>query len=358
MSADKLIRPEIRALSAYHVQDAAGMVKLDAMENPFDFPAELRAGLAEALADASLNRYPSAEAGELKAAVRRAMRIPDSLDILLGNGSDEIIQMVAMAVARPGAVLLSVEPAFVMFRMIATFCGLRYHGVPLRADFSIDTAAVQQAIERERPAVTFIAYPNNPTGTLFDRAAVRAVMRGAASFGGLVVIDEAYFAFSSDTFLDEIAEHPNAVLMRTVSKLGLAGLRLGMLIGDRSWLAEFDKLRLPYNINALTQAAAGHAMQHYGALLAQAAELTVERGRLSAALATLPGLQVFPSAANFVLIRVDAAERVFEGLLSRRILIKNTSNSHPLLANTLRLTVGTPAENDQLIAALQDLLSS
>jgi len=356
MSADKLIRPEIRALSAYHVQDATGMVKLDAMENPFAFPDALRAGLAEALAGASLNRYPSAEAGGLKAAIRHAMNIPDCLDILLGNGSDEIIQLVAMAAARPGAVLLSVEPVFVMFRMIATFCGLRYHGVPLRPDFSLDTAAMLQAIEREQPAVTFIAYPNNPTGTLFDRDALRAVIRAVDACGGLVVVDEAYFAFSSDSFLHEIADHPNAVLMRTVSKLGLAGLRLGMLIGRPEWLGEFDKLRLPYNINALTQAAAGYAMQHYGAFLAQASQLRTERGRLSAALATMPGVQVHPSEANFVLIRVAAAERVFEGLLSRRILVKNTSNAHPLLANTLRLTVGTPAENAQLIAALQELL--
>ncbi len=352
-----IIRPEIQSLSAYHVQDATGLVKLDAMENPFGFPESLRAGLADALAGASLNCYPSAEAAGLKAAIRQAMRIPDALDLLLGNGSDEIIQLIALAVARPGAALLSVEPAFVMFRMIATFCGLRYVGVPLREDFSLDAAALMAAIRTEQPAVTFLAYPNNPTGNLFDRNVLREVILEAANYGGLVVIDEAYFAFSRATFLDEIADHPNAVLMRTVSKLGLAGVRLGMLIGRRQWLAEFDKLRLPYNINALTQAAAGYAMRHYPTLTDQAAALVNERARLAASLAAMPRVQHFPSDANFVLIRVPDAANVFKQLLSRRILVKNTSTAHPLLANTLRLTVGTPAENDQLIAALQDLLA-
>ena len=353
MSAD-IIRPEIRGLSPYHVQNAAGMIKLDAMENPFAFPESLRAGLANALATASLNRYPSAQADVLKGEIRRAMRIPAGLDILLGNGSDEIIQLIAMATARPGARLLSVEPAFVMFRMIATFCGLEYVGVPLRADFSLDQPALLTAVRREQPAVTFIASPNNPTGNLFDRASLREVVAAAGEHGGIVIIDEAYFAFSRESFLDEVAEYPNAMLMRTVSKLGLAGIRLGMLIGRPVWLAEFEKLRLPYNINALTQAAAGFAMRHYDSLLQQAEWLKVERTLLAAALDGIERIRRFPSEANFILIRVPDATQTFERLLSRKILVKNTSAAHPLLANTLRLTVGTPAENDALISALQN----
>lgn len=352
MSATNIIRPEIQALAAYHVQNAAGMVKLDAMENPFAFPADLRAGLAEALANASLNRYPSAGAEELKASIRAAMKIPAELDVLLGNGSDEIIQLIALACAKPDTALLSVEPAFVMFKMIATFCGLRYVGVPLRADFSLDVDALIVAIKREKPAITFIAYPNNPTGNLFERAGVLAALEAANEYGGLVVIDEAYFAFAAESFLDEIAPFPNVVLMRTVSKLGLAGIRLGILIGRRDWLNEFDKLRLPYNINALTQAAGHFAMRHYDALLAQTAVLRLERARVRGALAQLPGIAVFPSEANFVLVRVPDAGKTFAGLRSRRILVKNTSKSHPLLADTLRITVGTPDENNALIDAL------
>lgn len=353
MSKD-IIRAEIQALSSYHVQNAAGLIKLDAMENPFAFPDDLRTGLADALESASLNRYPSASGDELKNALRRAMSIPDELDILLGNGSDEIIQLITMAVAKPGAALLSVEPAFVMFKMIATFCGLKYVGVPLRADFTLDQAALLAAMDRDKPAVTFLAYPNNPTGNLFDRASIRELISAAAAFGGLVVIDEAYFAFSKDSFLDEIASHPNAVLMRTVSKLGLAGIRLGMLIGPREWLSQFDKLRLPYNINVLTQAAAIFAMLHYEKLLEQTEILKAERARVASALDNIDGVQRFPSEANFILISVANAAQTFERLLSRKILIKNTSASHPLMANTLRLTIGTPAENDALISALQE----
>ena len=353
MSTD-IIRPEITALSAYHVQEAAGMIKLDAMENPFAFPESLREGLAGSLAAASLNRYPSAAAPALKDAIRAAMKIAAELDILLGNGSDEIIQLIALAVAKPGACLLSIEPSFVMFKMIATFTGLGYVGVPLRADFSLDQAAILTAIHDKRPAVMFIAYPNNPTGNLFDRASICEIINATGRYGGLVVIDEAYFAFSADSFLNEIIEYPNAVLMRTVSKLGLAGIRLGMLIGRASWLAEFDKLRLPYNINALTQAAGGFAMRHYDALLAQAEILKIERSRLAAAMDRIGHIERFPSDANFILIRVADAGQAFEHLLSRKILVKNTSASHPLMKNTLRLTIGTPTENDALISALQN----
>ncbi len=356
MSAPNIIRDEIAALSAYHVQPAAGLIKLDAMENPFGFPESLRAGLAEALAKTALNRYPSAAADELKDAIRSAMNIGPDLDILLGNGSDEIIQIIAMACAKPGAALLSVEPAFVMFKMIATFCGLDYIGVPLKADFAIDTEAMLAAIDAKKPAVTFIAYPNNPTGNLFDRDAIRQVIAACQKHGGLVAIDEAYFAFSRASFLHDIAQYPNAVLMRTVSKLGLAGARLGMLIGRRAWLEEFNKLRLPYNINVFTQAAGTFAMRHYDALLAQAEILKAERARLAASLDKVAGITRFPSEANFVLIRVADADKTFKALLSRKILVKNTAKSHALMANTLRLTIGTPAENDAMIAALNESL--
>ncbi len=349
----ELVREEIRALQAYPVPDAAGFIKLDAMENPFAFPAGLREGLAAALAEAALNRYPSADAATLKSALRRAMRIPDELDLLLGNGSDEIIQMLALAVARPGATILSVEPAFVMFRMIATFAGMGYAGVPLNADFSLDREAWLAAIHRLRPALVFLASPNNPTGNTFSNVEIEATIAAAREVGALVVIDEAYFAFADTPFLPEIGKHDNAVLMRTVSKLGLAGLRLGLLVGKRKWVAEFDKVRLPYNINALTQAAATFALAHQDALLAQARRLVGERARVAAALAALPGVTVFPSQANFLLVRVPDAAATFDHLLAARILVKNTAKSHPLLANTLRLTIGTPEENDALLAALR-----
>ena len=351
--AAQLIRPEILALSAYPVPASVGFIKLDAMENPYPFPVELKPQLMAHLANASLNRYPDAGATALRDAIREAMNIPDALEIVLGNGSDEIIQMIAAACAKPGATLLSFEPSFVMFKMIATFCGLNYVGVPLSADFAIDIDATHAAIKMHQPAVTFIAYPNNPTGNLFNRDVIREIIRISP---GLVVIDEAYYAFSSDSFLNEIVGFPNAVLMRTVSKLGLAGLRLGMLLGHPDWIGEFDKVRLPYNINNLTQAAATFALKHYRALLEQAAILRSERERLSSELREFPGVTVFPSEANFVLVRVENSEKTFNALLSRKILVKHTNASHPLLRNTLRLTIGTPAENAALVAALRDAL--
>ena len=349
----ELIRPEILALAAYPVPNSKGFIKLDAMENPYPFPAELKSQLLDHLAGASLNRYPDASARELRAVLRAAMHIPDALEIVLGNGSDEIIQIIAAACAKPGATLLSFEPSFVMFKMIATFCGLGYVGVPLTADFEIDTDATCDAIRKHQPAVTFIAYPNNPTGNLFNREVIREIIRISP---GLVVIDEAYFAFSRDSFIDEIADFPNAVLMRTVSKLGLAGLRLGLLAGHPEWIREFDKVRLPYNVNSLTQAAATFALKHYDALLAQAATLCSERTSIMKVLRSFPRVTVYPSEANFVLVRVQNSEKTFNALLSRKILVKHTHAAHPLLRNTLRLTIGTPTENAALVSALRDAI--
>jgi histidinol-phosphate aminotransferase len=350
MTPDQLIRPEILALSAYHVADAAGMVKLDAMENPFRLPDGLRGELGTLLGDAAINRYPDPQAAGVQQALRAAFGIAPEYDILLGNGSDELIQILAMALARPGATLLAVEPSFVMYRMIAGFTGMRYVGVPLKADFCLDEAAVLEAMEREEPALVFLAYPNNPTGNAYDRAAVERIIAAAP---GLVVVDEAYHAFAGGlSFLDALARFDNLVLMRTVSKLGLAGLRLGYMVGKPAWIGEFDKVRLPYNVNVLTQVAAQYALAHVDVLEAQAATLVGERGKLFNALSALPGVDVFESRANFILFRVSDAPRVFAGLKTRGVLIKCLHGGHPLLNHCLRVTVGAPEENEAFLTAL------
>ncbi|MBL8516897.1 MAG: histidinol-phosphate transaminase [Betaproteobacteria bacterium] len=353
MTVSDWIRPEVGALTAYHVPDATGFIKLDAMENPFSLPSALAPGLADALAAASLNRYPDPAASGLRDTLRRVAGIPAEYDLMLGNGSDEIIQVIALALARPGATLMSVEPAFVMFKVIAELTGLRYVGVPLTADFALDEAAVMSALARERPAVLFLACPNNPTGNLFDLDVVERVIRAAP---GLVVVDEAYSAFAKESFLPRLGRHPNAVLMRTLSKLGLAGLRLGYLAGCREWLAEFDKVRLPYNINALSQAAARFALTHHDVLAAQAAVIVAERERVATALAAMPGVWVFPSEANFLLFRVADADRLFASLKSRKILVKNVSRAHPLLADCLRVSMGTAVENTAFLSAVESSL--
>ena len=350
ITPDQIIRADIRALSAYHVADASGMVKLDAMENPYRLSEGLRSELGGLLAEAAINRYPDPRSPELKAALRAAFAIPAGLDILLGNGSDEILQILALAVARPGATVLSVEPGFVMYRMIAQFAGLNYVGVPLKSDFSLDEAALLAAIDRHEPVLTFIAYPNNPTGNVFDRGAIERIIEAAP---GLVVLDEAYHAFAGGlSFLDALGRYDNLLLMRTVSKLGLAGLRLGYLVGKAAWLQEFDKVRLPYNVNVLTQVAAEFALRHVGELEAQAASIVAERARLHAALAQQSGVTVFDSQANFLLLRVADAVKVFTGLKARGVLIKNLHGAHPLLNDCLRVTVGAPEENEAFLAAL------
>jgi histidinol-phosphate aminotransferase len=326
------------------------MVKLDAMENPYGLPPALAAEMGARLASVAVNRYPDPTAPALKARLRAAMAIPDTLDIVLGNGSDEILQMIAMALAKPGALALAPEPSFAMYRMSAIACGLRYAGVPLNADFTLDEPALMAAIAQLRPAVTWIAYPNNPTGNLFPRD---AILRIVAAAPGLVVVDEAYYAFSGGaTLLDEVGRHPNLLLVRTVSKLGLAGLRLGLAIGPRDWLAELEKLRLPYNVNALSMAAAELLLDHRDVLDRQTRAIVAERGRLEAALDRIPGIARFPSAANFILVRVPDGPRAFERLRQRGILVRTFHGSHPLLEHCLRLTVGTPDENDKLVEAL------
>lgn len=350
MTPAQLIRPEILGLSAYHVADARGLVKLDAMENPYRLPEAMRAELGALLGEAAINRYPAPSAPELQQALRAAFTIAPQHGVLLGNGSDELIQILAIAVARPDATLLALEPSFVMYRMIAGFVGMRYVGVPLNADFSLDEAAVRAAIARERPALTLIAYPNNPTGNVFDRAALERVIAAAP---GLVVMDEAYHAFAGGlSFLDDLARHDNLLVMRTVSKLGLAGLRLGYLVGAPAWIAEFDKVRLPYNVNVLTQLAAVYALRHIDVLQGQAESLVQERWRLLQAMAALPGVCPFDSRANFVTFRVADAVRVFNGLKARGVLIKNLHGTHPLLDQCLRVTVGAPDENAAFLAAL------
>ena len=349
-SPQELIRPEILALSAYHVPDAFGMVKLDAMENPYRLPEALRREVAELASDVALNRYPDPSAAALKEVLRRAMGVPEGAGLLLGNGSDELIQLIALAAARPGATILAPEPSFVMYRMIATFCGLRYVGVPLRADFSLDPDAFLAAVERERPALVFVAYPNNPTGNLFPRGALETVLERAP---GLVVIDEAYHAFAGASFMADLPRHANLLVMRTLSKLGLAGLRLGFLAGAPAWLQEFDKLRLPYNVGVLTQAIAARVLQHGQVLDGQARAIVEARAGLFSTLAALPGVDAFPSDANFILFRVPDAPRIFASLRSRRVLIKNLHGAHPLLHNCLRVTVGAPEENAAFLEALR-----
>lgn len=356
MPAD-LIRPQIRALSAYPVPSSQGLVKLDAMENPYEWPASLQTAWAERLSTVAMNRYPDPQGTRLALALRRVMQVPESARVMLGNGSDELIQILLMAVASPGRVIMAPEPGFVMYRMIALWLGLEFVGVPLNEDFSLDRPAMERALDTHQPAVLFLAYPNNPTGNRWSRRDVEALIDRAP---GLVVLDEAYGPFADDSFLPDVGRFERLLVMRTVSKLGLAGLRLGYLCGPPSWMDELEKVRLPYNVNVLTQVAAEFALDHHEVLDQQAAAIRRDREPLSQALEGMPGVTPFPSEANFILFRVSQGKgrRVFEGLQDRGVLIKDLSGQGGLLADCLRVTVGTPEENQQFLKALEGALAT
>lgn len=352
---EQWIRPEIRELSAYHVPPADGFIKLDAMENPYDWPQALRDEWAQLLIKQPVNRYPDPQAAALTERLAEVMAVPEGSRLLLGNGSDELIQMIAMAVAAPGRVLMSVDPGFVMYRMIATFCGIDYVGVPLKSDdFSLDADAVIAAMNEHQPAVVFLAYPNNPTGNLYDEADVRRVIEAAP---GLVVIDEAYAPFTDASFMSSLGQYPNMIVMRTVSKMGLAGLRLGLLAGAPEWLNEFDKVRLPYNINVLTQASAEFALRHMDVFNQQTQAIRDQREVLGKALAELPSVTVFPSQTNFFLMRTPEGKAMewHQGLKERGVLIKSLHGAHPMLQDCLRPTVGTPEENAKMLEAFAEV---
>lgn len=351
---DKIIRQEILSLSAYHVPVAQGMIKLDAMENPYPLPSFLQEEITRIAADAHINRYPDPHATALKETLRTALSIPDDMQIMLGNGSDEIIQIIMQAVAKPGEKLLTIEPGFAMFKMIATFTNIEYIGIPLNPDFSLNLDEILAAISRYRPAILFLAYPNNPSGNLFDETALNKIIQASP---GLVVIDEAYHPFAGKSFIEKLTDYPNLLVMRTLSKLGLAGLRLGLLAGRPDWLSHLEKLRLPYNVNVITQLVAEKIMQHYDVLQNQAEAIKQTRSKLKAFLEKLEGVEPYSSDANFILFRLNNATHMFKQLQQRGILVKNLDNSHSLLKNCLRVTVGTPEENDHFCNILQDLIT-
>ncbi|MEM7400761.1 MAG: histidinol-phosphate transaminase [Pseudomonadota bacterium] len=347
----KLLRAELANMQAYHVPDTSGLIKLDAMENPFAFPASLRDAWLNELEKVELNRYPNPQAFELKKTFQRIFSLSPKLELMFGNGSDELIQLLVMAIAKPNATVLTVTPSFSMYKLIAEYVGVNVVEVPLQANsFALDMGALIEKISAHDPAIIFLACPNNPTGTLWPQNEVEEIIKQSA---GLVVVDEAYSPFASYSMMSLVEQYPHAIMMRTVSKMGLAGLRLGWMLGDPQWMSELNKMRLPYNINALTQASANFALQNINAFDEQAKQICQQREVLAKALQSIDKLQVFASEANFILFKVlkGSANDVFQSLLNNKIIIKNVSNQD-LLENCLRVTVGTEQENQAFIKVL------
>ena len=354
-SMSSLIRDEIQEMSAYTVADIPeSCIKLDAMELPCQFPEYMQKELACELAVAEINRYPNPATSGLQQLLKGTFQIPKQAQIVLGNGSDELIQLIAMLLAKPKAKILSVDPSFVMYRRNAVLFGLEYIGVPLNNDFTLNLPAILSAIKTHQPALIFIAYPNNPTGVCFRHEDVQAIIDAAP---GVIVIDEAYGSFSLDSFLPYAGNVEKLVVMRTLSKIGFAGLRLGYACGHPILMNELAKIVPPYNMNQLSLTAAKFALRHYGWVEEQINTLKRERSRLSEALSMLSEVKVFGSEANFLTIRVPDAELVFKALKDSNILIKNLHGSHPLLDQCLRLTVGTFEQNQQVLIVFQHLFN-
>ena len=353
----KTLRQDVQSMHAYAIQDSAGLVKLDAMENPFRLPEALQKELGERLGRVAINRYPVGCVADVIAALSKYVKLPQGCKLMLGNGSDELISLLAMACDLPGASILAPLPGFVMYGMSAKLQGLNFVGVPTTAEFELDEAAMLAAIETHRPAITYIAYPNNPTANLFDEGVVERIVEAVGRQDGLVVMDEAYQPFSSRTWMNRVGgvanAHEHVLVMRTLSKFGLAGVRLGYMVGAAALIDEIDKVRPPYNISALNAEATLFALDHADAFAAQAEVLRAERAKLLRVLADLPGAQPFPSEANMILVRVPDSKKAFEGMRARGVLVKNIEGLHPLLKNCLRLTVGTPEENLLMIDALK-----
>lgn len=355
-SVRHLIRDDIQAMSAYQIADIpSGFIKLDAMESPshpFEGHRVLMQELQAQLASAPIHLYPDPTKSGLQEALRAAFDIPDCAALALGNGSDELIQFVTMLTAKPGAAMLAAEPSFVMYRHNAALYGMDYVGVPLNGDFTLNLPAFLEAVKTRRPALTFIAYPNNPTGVCFARGEVEAVI---SSSDGIVVVDEAYGAFNGDSFLGQAGRIPNLIVLRTLSKIGFAGLRIGYAAGCPEVIGELQKILPPYNMNQLSLNTAKFALRHYGIISANIGSLKNERERMMAELGGIPQIKAFPSQANFITIRVPDADLLFDTLKQNRILVKKLHGVHPLLEHCLRITVGSPAQNDAVLDVIRRL---
>jgi histidinol-phosphate aminotransferase len=346
----RVLRVDVQDMHGYAVQPSAGMVKLDTMENPYQLPAELRRQLGERLAEVALNRYPAERGDVLRAALAAHAHMPEGCDIMLGNGSDELISLLTLAADVPGNVVLAPVPGFVMYEISAKLQGLKFVGVPIKADFQLDGPAMLAAVRQHQPAIIWLAYPNNPTAGLWDDGVIDAIIEAAP---GLVVMDEAYQPFASRDSLARLQRHEHVLIMRTMSKFGLAGVRIGYLMGRTALIAEINKLRPPFNVSVLNCEAALFALEHADEYARQAELIRAERSLTWAALQALPGVTAFPSEANMILIRVPDAQKTFAAMLTQGVLVKNVSKMHPLLSQCLRLTVGTASENRQMLTALE-----
>ena len=350
---EQWLRSDIKNIDAYHVPVSKDMIKLDAMESPFGVPEDLKVEFLKCIEQSEVNRYPEADPSPLKDTLRSLMDIPDEFGILLGNGSDELIQLLALACSKDD-LIMSFEPSFVMYELVSKYVNLEYFGVQLDSNFDINLSDALLIIEREKPKIIFIAYPNNPTGNCFDYDAIIEIIKSTNS---MVILDEAYYAYSDKSFLSEISNFPNLLVLRTISKIGFAGLRLGLLIGDQETIAQLNKLRLPYNIDALTQTSANFLLQDKQRIINNAQIIIEERRRLAHELSLFSKFKVYPSQTNFILVHSEDAHSLHTALKENGILIKGFPKGSKL-SDFIRISVSEPVENNILIDAIRNYYGS
>lgn len=342
-----ITRENIKKLKPYQAKEIPSLIKLDANESPFPVKlSEIVSGV-----DIPLNRYPDPEAKELKRAISKRFQVrPES--IMVGNGSDELIYYLILTFGGP---VLYPVPTFSMYGIIAQSVGVETVESKLDREFDIQEEDFLNLIRLKKPSLIFLSTPNNPTGNTFSAEKILKIIDVARKSNSLVIIDEAYVPFCSHKgFLPFLKDFENLLILRTLSKIGLAGLRLGYLIGDEKILNEVSKVRLPYNVDSLTQYIATYALKDfYFKIKKFIAEITKERDRILRELSTFKELTVYPSEANFILFKSRRANQIYEKLLKEGILIRNMS---PLMKNALRVTIGTKEENSQFIETIKSIL--
>lgn len=353
MKINNVIKKNVRGQNAYAVEECEYAIKMDANENPYALSPDLGRELFDSLSRIPLNRYPVPGSPSLRRLFAEKYGVDENM-ILIGNGSDELIYMLltALVTSSKRGVVIPV-PTFVIYRIAALNTGHRILEIPLDGEFDLDLNAIVDVIDRHDPEVVFLSYPNNPTGNCYSDDRILSIIQASR---GVVVVDEAYFNFSGRTFLPRLGEFGNLIILRTLSKVGLAALRIGILVGRPEVVRELNKVRLPYNINTLSQAAAEFFFVHEDEFITQTNKIVSHREWLMKEMRTLRGIRVHPSDSNFILFSCqDDKDGVYGNLLQHGILIKNFGNLGPL-KDCLRVTVGTESENAAFIEALKGIL--
>jgi len=349
-----LINERVRNLATYHLEPVAAPIKLNQNENPNDWPLAIKEEIARFCLERPWNRYPNFVPDGLKQRLSRYTGHPAE-GILVGNGSNEMLLVLLISCANAQAGVVLCQPTFAVYRLLSGGLGVEAVNVPLKADMSFDVDGICCAVKNKPRGMLILCSPNNPTGSCLDQRQLRAIL---AVHTGVLVLDQAYVEFGGFNAAALIQEYPNLIITRTFSKaMAGAGLRLGYMLGRPELIAEINKIKLPYNINFFSERVAETLLSNTEYVRAQVEAITRERDRIYACFKTMPFDAVYPSGANFFLVRVKRKNDLFEHFLQRGILVRDVS-SYPMLENCLRINVGTVEENNALTLAVEEFFNN